>query len=156
MGSPLAPILSDFVMTDLLTATIQTLQFEIPIAFKYVNDCLFAIPKTETSTTLDAFNKYSRYIKFTMEEEIQNKIPYLDILIHRHENQTITTSLYTKPCASQRLIHFNYNHHITQKSNTALGLIHRIYKLDNENNNKQKKTIIQNIINHNGYPKLIH
>jgi hypothetical protein len=38
MGSSLPPIVSDFVMTDLIKAVLKKLDFEAPVIVKFVDD----------------------------------------------------------------------------------------------------------------------
>jgi hypothetical protein len=155
MGSSLPPIVSDFVMTDLIEAVMEKLDFEVPVIVKFVDDILMAIPEDKCELTLTIFNSYCRNIQFTMEKEINGEIPYLDMIAKRKEDQTLTTLFYSKPTATQRIISFKSNHHITQKINTALGLIHRIYNIDTENNEKTKQNIITNILQKNDYPIIV-
>jgi hypothetical protein len=155
MGSSLPPIVSDYVMTDLILFALSSLQFEIPIIFKYVDDLLLGIPSDQSETVLKIFNSYNKNIKFTLETEVNGKIPFLDILITRSDKQTLQTQYYSKPTASQRIISYTSNHHITQKTNTALGLINRIFLLDNVNTDIKKCELIHQILRKNGYPKIV-
>jgi hypothetical protein len=156
MGSSLPPIVSDFVMTDLISTVInEKLDFQVPFLLKFVDDILMAIPEDKFEPTLTAFNGYSRNLQFTIEKENNGQIPYLDMIIKRNVNQILTTTFYSKPTATQRVISFKSNHHITQKINTALGLIHRVYSIDTENDKQTKQKIIEEILLKNDYPKTI-
>jgi hypothetical protein len=77
------------------------------------------------------------------------------MVVKRKEDQTLTTLFYSKPTATQRIISYKSNHHITRKIYTALGLIHRIYNIRTENNEKTKQYIITNILQKNEYPIIV-
>ena len=42
-------------------------------------------------------NEVHHRVKFTREEEVDNKIAFLDVLIHRNDDGTLTTQIYRKP-----------------------------------------------------------
>lgn len=84
---------------------------------------------------------------------MQTSPSFLDIMITRNPDQTLSTEFYTKPIASNTLINYHSNHHITHKLNTAAGLIHRVYSIDQKNNDKTKNEIIHKILRINSYPK---
>jgi hypothetical protein len=52
----LPPIVSDFVMTDLIEAVLEKLDFETPVIVKFVDDILMAIPEDKCESTLSIFN----------------------------------------------------------------------------------------------------
>lgn len=58
MGSPLSPILADYVMEDLLDVVTKRLNFNIPVLKKYVDDLYIVLPTSEVQNTLMAFNQY--------------------------------------------------------------------------------------------------
>ena len=53
-------------------------------------------------------------IKFMFEQEIENAIPFLDVLIIRNNNQ-LTTKAYKKPTHTTRYLNFNSYHNFSQK-----------------------------------------
>jgi hypothetical protein len=157
MGSPISCILADFVMNDLIYDTLKKFDFDIPIFHKYVDDLILSIPHDKTEEVITVFNKYSRYLQFTVEIETENKIAYLDMEIIRDSSNILRTTWYKKPIATGRIINYYSNHHIRQKTNTALGFIHRIFKLDQIHSTTKKQSIILEELIKNNYPKtLIH
>jgi hypothetical protein len=153
MGSGLSPIVSDLVMTDLIKNTMEKLEFRIPLILKYVDDLVLLIPKDKQDIILTTFNNYCRKIQFTMETEIDNELPYLDILIKRTETNELMTEFYMKPSSSGRLVNYLSNHPYLHKTNIVLGLIHSVVKLDNVRNELEKHQKIKMILQKNNYPK---
>ncbi|XP_062534671.1 uncharacterized protein LOC134203846, partial [Armigeres subalbatus] len=74
MGSPLSPILADYVMEDLLDTVITKLNFTIPVLKKYVDDLFLVLPKPLVEHTLNIFNQFNQHLQFTMEIESAKKI----------------------------------------------------------------------------------
>jgi hypothetical protein len=92
-----------------------------------------------------------------MEKKINGKIPYLDLLVTKDFNQQIQTECYKKATSTGRVINYRSNCHINIKTNTAMGLINRIFQLDKTNNDTKKIKTVQDILQNNNYPKnLIH
>lgn len=156
MGNSLIPIVIDFGMEKLMDICISYLSYDPIAAFKYVDDTFLVVPEEEVENTLTVFNNYHSHIKFTLETEENQCIPYLDVLLIRSADQQIKTEWYNKPTASNRMINFNSNHSLTQKLNVAYGAIQRICDLTTTKTPKDNLKIIMNILTKNGFPaKLI-
>ena len=102
MGSPLAPILADIFMNHVLEDKITRntggnnfldiifnsfnnfQQVNLKLFVRYVDDTLVAFEnKNDAITFLGYLNSLHSNLKFTMEEETDNSIPFLDLLIIR-------------------------------------------------------------------------
>ncbi|GAB0098762.1 hypothetical protein DMENIID0001_145580 [Sergentomyia squamirostris] len=110
------------------------------------------ILKNEIDHTLDIFNNIHKLIQFTCERERDGCLPYLDVLVKRKESGTINTNWYSKPIASGRIMNFNSLHPLSQKVNTAMGLIHRVTTLTTDTD-FNTTTTITDILKKNGYPR---
>lgn len=154
MGSPLSPTIADIVLDDLLNSTTEQLEkdgIRIKSMVKYVDD-FFAIIKTEDNPKiLKKLNEYHPRLKFTYEVEDNNKLPFLDAVIHRKENHLIF-DWYSKDIASGRIINFNSNHPKSQKINTANNLIKKILNISDAEFKDQNIEKIHTILRKNNYP----
>ena len=90
MGSPLSPIAADIVMDDLETKCIASLPLKLLFFFWYVDVIITAVPTDKIDTILNTFNSYNHKIQFTIEEESDGKICFLDVLIIRDEKKIKT------------------------------------------------------------------
>ncbi|XP_062533790.1 uncharacterized protein LOC134202820 [Armigeres subalbatus] len=152
MGSPLSPILADYVMEDLLDVAKQRLSFTIPILKKYVDDLFLVLPKTEVQNTLDVFNEYDQHIQFTVELEKNGSLPFLDTIVIHREDGGMNTKWYSKPISSGRLLNYHSFHPTTMKLNVANNLIKRITQLTTSTSIEQQKHTIFQILRQNNYP----
>ena len=108
MGSPLGPSLANLFMCALE----QKFLDECPLQFKpvlyrhYVDDtlCLFE-NEQQADLFLKHINSYHGNIKFTVEKETNNTLPFFDILIHKDATK-FSTSLYRKPTITGLYIAF--------------------------------------------------
>jgi hypothetical protein len=96
------------------------------LCLKYVDDLLLIIPKEEVENTLNLFNGYSKYLKFTMEPEVNGRLPYLDVELIKQNDGRILTKWYSKEMASNRMLNYKSNHPLQQKLNVASNLIKRV------------------------------
>jgi hypothetical protein len=134
MGASSSVPISSIVMNVLLRYVLNKLPFEVPFCYRFVDDLLLAIPADQVETTVDTFNSYNGFIKFTVELEKNGVLPFLDMEIHRNENGSLTTTWYSKPSATNRIINYNSNHSFQIKLNCAKGLISRIFRLTTKPN----------------------
>ncbi|XP_039430331.1 uncharacterized protein LOC120413525 [Culex pipiens pallens] len=152
MGSPISPILADLVMEILLLNVLRQLEFEVPVLYKYVDDLLIALPNNKTHDTLALFNSYNEHLQFTMEEERDSKIPFLDTVVIRNQDQTVSTEWFSKPIASGRLLNYLSFHPTGMKINVAANFIHRVTSLTTDQPLQQQKQIIFKHLRLNNYP----
>lgn len=158
MGNGISPDIADFLLNSLLDFVTDKLGFEFKLLVKYVDDLLLIIPRRLLSEILDIFNGFHDNIQFTVEEEKDNKLAYLDVLLIRDEvNNRILTDFYYKPTASGRIINFYSQHPKHVIKNTAYNFISRVLSLSaNQFHVKNKKYIVQTL-KRNSFPEnLIH
>ncbi|XP_058821140.1 uncharacterized protein LOC131683307 [Topomyia yanbarensis] len=153
MGNPLSPVLADLVLEGLLDTTITKLSFKPPILKKYVDDFIMAIPLNKLKQVHDILNNYDKHIQFTYELEENRRLPYLDMVLVRTENQEIRTEWYSKPIASGRFLNFHSYHSYQQKINVAKNFISRVEKLSTNLNRPEQIQIMDKYLKQNDYPK---
>ena len=90
MGSPLGPVIAGVFMADLERNVIPKLSTHMNKWKRYVNDTI-AYTKRSIDYVPSPLNSFHRNIKFTFEEEKDNKISFLDVLIIRNGSSTETT-----------------------------------------------------------------
>lgn len=153
MGSPLSPVLGDLVMERLLDRVLPRLKFDVPFVKKYVDDLILVVPLDKHREILEVFNDFHNKLQFTMETEMDKKIPFLDLWLMRDEDGNISTKWYHKPVASTRILNYQSNHHWALKTNTAYGLIHRVLTLSDKEYRVECIKTIFDVLMLNGYPK---
>ena len=152
MGSAASLPFSDFMIEDCLESCCEKLPFDIPFIFKYVDDLIACIPRNRAIETLSCFNSYHPNIRFTIEVEKEGKLPYLDTLMMRHDDGSIDTKWYKKPCATGRMISFLSTHPMHQKINTAKNFAVRVANLTTLEDPKWITDTIWKGLRSNDYP----
>ena len=127
---------------------------EIAHYTRYVNDILIIYDqnKTNEQTVLEKINKIDQNLQFKMSTEENNIMNYLDITIHRNNNN-IDISIYRKPTGTDTTTQFSSNHPYEHKIAAFKYYIHRMLTLPVTEESKQKESkAIITMAKKNGYP----
>ncbi|XP_055590764.1 uncharacterized protein LOC129742852 [Uranotaenia lowii] len=98
MGSPLSPVIASIALERIEKAALEALSERdiIPVFYKrYVDDCLVCAKLNEQQSIMDMFNGMHQRLKFTIEQEVDGKIKFLDMIIRREEDG-LTTEWFPK------------------------------------------------------------
>jgi hypothetical protein len=121
--------------------------------FRYVDDILlvYDIELTNIHNVLKQFNTVSPKLTFTLEEEREKQLHFLDITIIREQKQ-FTFNIYRKPTITDHIIPKDSCHPHEHKASAIQYLTNRMESYPIENNNKLKENqIIQHILQANKY-----
>jgi hypothetical protein len=154
MGASISSIIAQLVMENLEETVLSKINFHVPFFFRYVDDCITAIPKDKTDDILKHFNNFHKNLQFTMEIEKNNTINFLDVTLH-HQNQNIKTEWYTKTTWSARYLHFKSSHPISQKKSVVIGLADRAIGLSDPEYRERAIKKAKNALKLNSYPETL-
>ena len=97
MGSPLGSVLANIFMCDFEEKWLTNAKISPSFWNRYVDDTFTMFHNQDSANEfLHYLNGCHSNIKFTIEFEQNNAIPFLDILITRNQNSTFMTSIYRK------------------------------------------------------------
>ena len=151
MGSPLSPILADMVMDDLESYCLNSLDFCVPVYYRYVDDIFAIIPRSKIIAILTIFNSYHERLQFTHEIEYNSTINFLNTTVIRQDNRLIT-NWYRKPTWSGRYINFLSHHPFKYKCNTIYSLVDHAILLSDDRYHIDNIKIVKEILLNNGFP----
>jgi hypothetical protein len=102
-------------------------------------------------TDIKQFNEINPKLQFTIEEEKDNVINFLDITIIRNPNN-VQYGIYRKPTTTDNITHNTSCHRAEHKMLAISYLIHRMntYLIQN---NIEERNVIKHIMTNNQYPK---
>lgn len=153
MGNPASPSLANLVMNFLVNSVLKKVSYHIPFVKIYVDDTSLAIPKNKKKDILLEFNSFHKNLQFTMETEVDGKIPFLDVLLIRNTDNTISTDWYKKPSSSDRILNFLSSHPMHQKINIIKNLTKKCIILSDKKFLDKNVKRIKEILFNNNYPK---
>ena len=131
MGSPLAPTLANLFLGHHEEKWLNSAEgIKIKFYKRYMDD-IFCIVENEkhAQAFLEFLNRQHSNIKFTLEKETNNKLPFLDVLIEKI-GWGVKTSIYKKPTDTGLLTNFNSFVCFKYKIGLIKTLVDRIFKIN--------------------------
>ena len=121
---------------------------------RFVDDVISVINSSDEALLLDHLNEQHPRITFTMERENEGKMPFMDVLFKRGEEDKFDRAVYRKPTHTGRCLSFDSHHPTSVKRGIVRGFVDRAIKVCSDE--KSKKGEIGHIMGEmkgNGYPK---
>ena len=87
MGFPISVIVANLVMESIENKMLKDFASSPRIWLRYIDDTFVVLKKTEVVSFHEFLNNIEDNIKFTIEQEVGNAIPFLDVLIIRNNGQ---------------------------------------------------------------------
>jgi hypothetical protein len=155
MGSPLGPALANAFLCYHETQWLD----ECPLAFmpiffaRYVDDIFVLLRSREHIAMLsDYLSSKHPNIRFTMEEEKNNVLPFLDVNVYRDADR-FSSSVHRKETFSGVYMNFRSFLPTTYKSGLLSTLLYRAYSISSSFNSLHEEVEkLKKIFARNGYP----
>ena len=97
MGAPVSVVVTNLVMEDVEQEALSTFHTPPRLWRRYVDDTCPVLPSNLVDSFHDHLNSIDLCIQFTIERESDGQLPFLDILLNREEEGSISTSVYRSP-----------------------------------------------------------
>lgn len=120
------------------------------IIIKYVDDLLAVVPRGSEECLREELSSVHEGIIFKMEVAVNDRIPYLDLLLHLDRNK-IRFTWWRKPFSSMRILNSLSAHPTTQKLGVAIGFAYRILLAGGPDNADSAVHIIMKGLERNNY-----
>jgi hypothetical protein len=151
IGNALSPLLAEIFMGK-LESEMHQLKWFPRFYIRYVDDVV-AVVKDNEKELLEELNKRHPAIKFTVEYESDNKLPFLDLMLHR-EKKRVTIDIYRKPTDAPLCINNSSSHSKLHKLAAFEFAIFRLWNLplNRQRRDKEMKYILD-MAKINGYER---
>jgi len=132
MGSPLVPVLANLFMGHHENTWLETYRASKILFYRRYVDDTFCVFATEQDALLffDFINTRHSNIRFTMEKEVDHKLPFLDVFIHNHSPGPTTTVFRKKTFTGLLTNYFSFTA-LSYKIGLVRTLIDRTFKINN-------------------------
>ena len=159
MGSPLAPVLTNLFLSHHEGQWLKESECSRVLKFKrYVDDifCVFE-SEDEVQPFFEFINNRQSNIKFTIEKEVNKKLPFLDILIEfDKKNNKSNTSTYYKKTYTGLLTNFNSFTSFSYKTGLVRTLFDRAFKINSSwTGFHSDAENIKKTLQKNSFPKIL-
>nr|VZI32915.1 unnamed protein product [Spirometra erinaceieuropaei] len=124
MGSPISGYLAEAVMQELEARIF--LSHKPKFWMRYVDDTFVILRRDAKDNFKRELNSVFPQIQFTMEEEEDGVLPFLDVQVTRQEDGTLQTGVFRKATNTEKILHYNSNHLLSHKRSCVRTLFRRI------------------------------
>ncbi len=153
MGTPLAPIMSEYFLRKLEKKFADDHK-EIKFYYRFMDDIfLVAEDSLDSNMIQNWFNNCHPKIKFSIEMEEENKINYLDVLIFRKQT-TFETTLFRKKVHPLLFQRFNSFLAPKYKRNLISCMVNRLKRIcSTDAHYTEQKLLLVDMFIKSGYPE---
>ena len=151
MGSPVSVVVAEIVMQHIEERALATCRQTIPLWLRYVDDTFTAVHKDEIDDFHDHLNEQNADIQFTKEIEENGKLPFLDCLVSRDNNE-LRTTVYRKPTHTDRLLDESSYNPTSHKATTIRTLTRRAQLVcDTPDSLRDENRYLERVFHKNNY-----
>ncbi|BHF71335.1 hypothetical protein SprV_0401439200 [Sparganum proliferum] len=151
MGSPLSSLIAEAVLQRLEALAFD--HYRPRLWVRYVDDTFVIINRDRIGEFTQHLNSIFPDIQFTMEEEKDCQLPFLDVLVQRKEDGGLITTVYRKATNTSRILSFLSNHPLSHKRSCVRTLYRRVETHCTEPADKKAEAqFLRKLFAMNGYP----
>ncbi|BHF61399.1 hypothetical protein SprV_0100437300 [Sparganum proliferum] len=152
MGSPISGLIAEAVLQRLESLVFR--HHRPKFWARYVDDTFVVIERDQRLTFKEQLNAIFPDIQFTMEEEENNQLAFLDVLVCRKDCGGLKTKVFRKATNTTQILNFNSNHPISHKRSCVRALYRRVETHCSEMEDKVAKLqYLRRVMRANGYPR---
>ncbi|BHF70143.1 hypothetical protein SprV_0301319300 [Sparganum proliferum] len=152
MGSPISGYLAEAVLQELETRVFQT--YKPKFWMRYVDDTFVILHRDAKDNFKRELDSVYPQIQFTMEEETNGVLSFLDVQVSRQEDGTLQTGVFRKATDTEKILHYNSNHPLSHKRSCVRTLFHRINThCSTEAEKLRERKTLWHLFLANGYPR---
>ncbi|XP_041483471.1 uncharacterized protein LOC121430261 [Lytechinus variegatus] len=156
MGSPVSAVIANLYMESFEEDALHACppEFSPRIWKRYVDDTFIVTDRSTTDCLLNYVNAQQPSIRFTMEREDNNRIAFLDTLVHRDDEGRLTTTVYRKPTHTDQYLAYDSHHPQSVKRGVVKCLYDRASRIVSKPQcTAAEKQRIASALVSNGYPR---
>ena len=115
MGSPISPIVANLCMEDFEIKAISSAVHPPSLWRRFVDDT-FVVIESRKEEFLYHISNLDPHIQFTTEDaKPDGSLPFLDTLVHKQPDNSLSTSVYRKPTHTDLYLQWDSHHHLSAK-----------------------------------------
>ena len=140
MGGPASSTTAEIYMQSNESTAISTALHPPKVWERFAHDVYPIVKRTHLENFFHHISNLHQNIKFTMEEESNGELPFLEILLKRN-NGEISVLVYSKPTHTDQYLHYSSHHQTSCKESVASSLFNRHIPLSQIKMTYTKKTL---------------
>ena len=153
MGYPISPVVANIYMEHFEDLAMMTAPNPPRVWKRYVDDIFCILKKNTVHEMLSHLNGLRPTIQFTVEEEKEGVLPFLDTQLQRGRDGKLDVSVFRKKTHTHCYLQFESHHPMHVKSGVVRSLFERAQAVTLEEMNLQKEEeLLKGVLQENGYP----
>ena len=154
MRGPTSAIVSEIYIQSLETTAITTAGHPPKVWERHVDEVFSIVNKTYLEELLEHISNLHPQTQFTKEEENNSSLPFLDTLVQRNHDKTISVKISRKPTHTNQYLKYTSQNPTAAKQSVITALFDRADNVvSNEKDKIEEKHHILAALQQNGYPK---
>lgn len=151
MGAPLSPIIANLVLEKVEEEILNKLKDDVFVYKRYVDDVFLVVKKDSVTHILQCFNSFHHRIQFTLEQENNRVLNFLDVAVTRNQCK-LSYNWYTKPSWTGRYLNFFADLPSKYKKSTISALSSRALRLTTPQGRERQLNKVRHTMSVNNYP----
>ena len=155
MGGPASSTTAEIYMQAYERTAITTALHPLKVWERFVDDVYSILKLMDLENFFHHINNLHQNIKFTVEEESNGELVFLDNLL-KQNNAEISVLVYRKPTQTEEYLHYSSHHQASCKVSVVSSLFNRAYSIITNNDDLHKENArIKQVLKENGYQESI-
>ena len=155
MGGPASSTTAEISMKAYERTAITMVLHSPKVWERFIDDVYSILKRTHLENFFNHINNLHQKSKFTMEEEINVELVFLDTLLKRN-NGEISVLVYRKLTHTDQYLHYNSHHQTSCKESVVSSLFNRAYSIiTNKDDLHKENARIKQVLKENGYQEII-
>jgi predicted GIY-YIG superfamily endonuclease len=152
MGSPISPVIAEIFLQDM---EMKLIPGDKNIFFwrRYVDDVWSIVRGRKVEEVLRKLNNYNKSINFTIEKEVDGKLPFLEVMTYEKPDRSIGHHVYRKPTHTNTYLNFKSFHPISHKIGVVDTLLTRAFRICDNEHLTEEIIFTAEILQFNDYPE---
>ena len=147
-------IVAEIYMLATETTALTTTSHPPKVSECHVDDVFSIIRNSNLHDFFQHIYSLHPKTKFTMETEQNSQLPFLDTLIQRNSDNTISVRVYRKPKHTDQYLKFTSHHLARAKKSVIISLFDRAKNIiSNPSDQEKEENHLTAVLQANGYPK---
>jgi predicted GIY-YIG superfamily endonuclease len=152
MGSPVSPIVAELFLQSLENKLVMN-DRHIFFWKRYVDDIFAIIRRRHLKKLLENLNNFHKSIKFTIEEEEEGRLAFLDVMVYEKADGTLGHRVYRKTTHTNKYLNYHSYHPMPHKIGVVDTLFTRAFRLSDEEHLQEEIITTIDILEKNEYPE---
>ena len=155
MGRPASSTTTGIYMQAHKRTAVYTARHPPNVWERFVDELYSILKCMHLENLFHHINNPHLNIKFTMEEESNGELAFLDTLLKRN-NGEISVLVYRKPTHTDQYLHYSSHHQTSCKESAVSSLFNRAYSIiTNKDDLNKESARIRKVLKENGYQESI-